>query len=164
MKHFNIDFGYPRTDTCSTCDATKVKIASLELQIDHMGSTDKEKEAELKQKLKTLQTEDNLHKIKAQAKKREEKKRAKKSKEYEAITMDFCKNLPTPNITTNDAYYKRQLTFISFNIHVLSTNRSIFYKYPLTVAKKRANKVMSFLYNFCCEKLDPEVKHLRIFL
>lgn len=166
LKDFNIGFGYPRSDTCSTCDATVVKIESLDAQIKSTATLETEKVALLKKKLKQVTTEDKLHKLKAQAfytRKRLDKRRARKHKDYEAITMDFCKNLPTPNITTNDVYYKRQLTFVSFNVHVLSSNQSVFYTYPQTVAKKGADDVMSMLYNFCFEILNPEVKHLTIF-
>lgn len=40
--------------------------------------------------------------------------------DHEAIVMDYAKNLLVPNLPTNDAYYKRLLTLVSFNIHVLS--------------------------------------------
>jgi hypothetical protein len=50
--------------------------------------------------------------------------------------MDFQKNVPLPNIATNNVYYKRHLSMYSFNIHILSTGRSAFYTYPETLAKK----------------------------
>lgn len=40
--------------------------------------------------------------------------------------MDFGKNVSLPNITTNDIYYKRQLSMYSFNIHILSSQQSYF--------------------------------------
>lgn len=165
FKDFNIGFGYPRSDTCSYCDATKVKVESLEskLRLVQSGTED---EPKLKADLKRVEAEAKLHKLRAATfyiRKRIEKKKSRKSNDYEAITMDYCKNLPTPNITTNDVYYKRQLTFISFNIHVLSSNQSVFYTYPQTIAKKGADDVMSLLYHFCAEVLPTQVRHLRIF-
>lgn len=35
------------------------------------------------------------------------KESSQKSKERETITMEFQKNVPVPNITTNNVYYKR---------------------------------------------------------
>lgn len=73
----------------------------------------------------------------------------------------YAKNLPLPNITTNDiVYYKRQFTFLSFNIHILSNNRSLFYTYPQTIAKKGADEVMSFIH---INVLDQKVRQLHIF-
>nr|XP_022911724.1 uncharacterized protein LOC111422745 [Onthophagus taurus] len=73
------------------------------------------------------------------------------------------KNLPVPNIPTNDVYYKRQLSFYMFNIHVLSTAESYFFTYDQTIAKKGADDVVSMLYHFCKNILPPEVRHLDIF-
>ncbi|KAK9704062.1 hypothetical protein QE152_g28508 [Popillia japonica] len=134
LKDFNIG-----TDTCSSCDATKVKVESLESKL-RLVQSGTEGEAKLKADLKRVEAEAKLHKLRAATfyiRKRIQKKK-RKSNDYEGITMDYCKNLPTPNKTTNDVYYKRQLTFISFNIHVLSSNQSVFYTYPQTIAKKRS--------------------------
>ena len=165
LRDFNIGFGYPRSDTCSSCDATKIQVASLEskLTVVQPGTAE---EGRLKELLKKVETDDKLHKLRAAAfykRKRLEKQKSRKNSDYEAITMDYCKNLQTPNITTNDVYYKQQLTFVSFNIHVLSTNQSVFYTYPQTIAKKGADEVMSLLYHFCTEVLPQNVRHLRIF-
>lgn len=67
-----------------------------------------------------------------------------------------------PNITTNDVYYKRQLTCISFNIHVLAPNDAVFYVYNETVAKKGADDVCSMLSNYV-ESLDAAVSSLHVF-
>jgi hypothetical protein len=77
--------------------------------------------------------------------------------------MDFQKNLPTPNITMNDVYDRRQLTVIMFNIRVLSTNDSYFYGYDETVAGKGAGEVTSILFHFVMTILNPAVKELDVF-
>lgn len=77
--------------------------------------------------------------------------------------MDYQRNLPTPNITTNDVYYRRQLNFISFNVHVLSDESSIFYTYDKTVARKGADDVCSMLEHYFFKILDPKVRQLIIF-
>lgn len=65
-----------------------------------------------------------------------------------AICVDCQKNLLCPNITTNDVYYKRQLTCISFDIHNLAPNDATFYVYDETVVKKGADDVCSILSHF----------------
>lgn len=76
------------------------------------------------------------------------RKKSMKTDTIEAISIDYQKNLPTPNITTNDAYYRRQLNFNTFNVHILSSGQSIFYTYDESVAKKGADDVCSMLHSF----------------
>jgi len=80
-----------------------------------------------------------------------------------AIAMDYSKNLPAPNITTNDVYYKRQLSFYSFNIHVVGTQASYFYTYHETVGKKGADDVSSILEHFIENYVPTIVKILKIY-
>lgn len=75
--------------------------------------------------------------------KREAKRDCQQSIDKEAICLVFAKNLLAPNITTNDVYYKRQMSTF-FNIHVLSTSQCVFYGYPETVGKRAV--IMYALY------------------
>lgn len=161
---FNISFGYPRKDTCSTCDVLKAEISVLEEKIN--GADDKKTKDTLSQDLTKKQKEKEIHLAKG-AKfysiKTKCRKEARKKEEFEAVTMDFQKNLPTPNITTSDVYYRRQLNFISFNVHVLSDSTSLFYTYDETVAKKGADDVCSMLEHFFDNVLSLNVRHLVLF-
>ncbi|XP_046665800.1 uncharacterized protein LOC124357790 [Homalodisca vitripennis] len=164
-SEFNISFGYPRMDTCSSCD----KLAAEILAIEHVVKSCPENttaRVKSEKKLKELTSEKKLHLLKANMfyiRKRASKQRSQQSKEVETIAMDFQKNLPVPHITTNDVYYKRQLTLCMFNIHILSTDESFFFVYDETVAYKGANEVASFLLYFVMTILDPSVKELDIF-
>ena len=71
--------------------------------------------------------------------------------------------MPVPNKTSNDVYYKRQLSFYSFNIHVLSSDDVYFYCYDETVAKKGADNVCSMLYHFINNHISEDVKDLDLF-
>lgn len=163
-NNFNISFGYPRKDTCSTCDTMKADIFSLtEKSKSNLDGPDKERaQQELDNKLREkelhLKRSERFYKLKESY-----RKRCMKSKSMEAITMDYQKNLPTPNITTNDVYYKRQLNFISFNIHVLSSSQAVFYTYDESIARKGADDVCSMMYHFFCHILPMEVRELAIF-
>lgn len=86
-----------------------------------------------------------------------------KTDTLEAISIDYQKNLPTPNITTNDTYYRRQLNFNTFNVHILSTSQSIFYTYDESVAKKRTDDVCSMMHNFIENIFPEQVRLLVIF-
>lgn len=162
---YNISFGYPRTDSCSSCDEFKAKVQSLQNQINN-AKNDAVALAELQAELQKIETEHEVHLRKADAfysRKRMERKLSQKNKAVEAICMDYQKNLNCPNISTNDVYYRRQLSFYLFNIHTLSTQESIFYTYDQTIAKKGSDDVTSILYNFVLHFLDKEVRHLTIF-
>lgn len=150
---FNLSFGYPRTDTCSTCDEFNAKLRCLHAEKDAL-------------EIRELTLQNELHKRKAEAfydRKRSAKRQSRKSSNYVTIAMDFQKNVYVPNISTNDVYWLRQLSLYSFNIHVLSTGQSLFYTYPQTIAKKGANEVISFLFHFITNHLDEKTTHLHIF-
>lgn len=118
------------------------------------------------EKIKELRTDNNLHKLKAEkfySLKRAARRNAAKNPKIEAICIDYAKNVSLPNVTTNDVYYKRQLSMFSFNVHVLSTRKSIFYCYHEGVAKKGSNEVASFILHFINTFLDDEVEELIIF-
>ncbi|XP_072402450.1 uncharacterized protein [Diabrotica undecimpunctata] len=162
--NFNIKFGYPRSDTCSSCDKFNAEKLSLQRKLENTPMTDGK--VELMQQLKNLEIQNELHLRKAEvfyARKRAARKRSMKVTDYESIAMDFQKNLPLPNITTNDVYYKRQLAFYSFNIHVLSTADSYFYCYSENIAAKGSDEVISMLHHFIFTQLDKKVKQLEIF-
>lgn len=150
VNKFNISFGYPRSDTCSHCDEYKAK-KSDPSQASNVSALD---------------MNNQLHLKKAEAfyqRKRSERKRAQKHRHIEAIAMDYQKNLPLPNISTNDVYYKRQLSFYLFNIHVLASGEALFYTYTETAAKKGSDEVASILFHYILNELNPEVQELVIF-
>ena len=148
-KNFNIGFGYPRKDTCSECDRYTVlqqaEKAETEKGNDSTANNDAENRADVDCNTKSIDIgkiaqERELHLRKAERFydiKKSARQKAAKDNEFEAVTADFQKNLPLLNISTNDVYYKRQLSFFSFNIHILGSKKSIFYTYDESIAKKR---------------------------
>ena len=79
------------------------------------------------------------------------------------VCIDFAKTLPVPNISTNDAYYCRQLSIYTFIVHFLSTNDAIFYTYPETKGKKGSTDVCSLIHHMLYNHLDHRVRELHIF-
>lgn len=153
-KHFNISFGYPRTDTCSICDSFLAKLRCMEKDI--------EKQTEVSR----LRTENDLHKKRAEefyTRKRRSKAVSRQDTKKESICMDYGRNLHLPNINTNDVYYKRQLSMYLFNIHTLSTSHSVFYVYPENIGKKGSDDVSSLLMDFLYNQMDLKVRNLDIF-
>lgn len=164
-SEFNISFGYPRTDTCSTCDTFSAENRALDLKLGAVDIAEDKKERILREK-RILDIKHEVHLKKQETfyvRKKNAKNVARKCRIKEAICMDYSRNFQCPNIETNDAYYKRQLSIYMFNIHVLSSNASYFYVYPETVGNKGADEVCSFLFHFVMHFLDPAVKQLEIF-
>ena len=145
---FNLSFGYPRKDTCSKCDELDSKAESAE--------TDEEKEAISREKEEHLRLAEVFY-----ARKKSKRDQAKRDSSHIAIAFDFWKNLPVPNITTNDVYYKRQLSVYTFNVHTLHNNDVELFCYDETVARKGADEVCSMLYErFSSVADDVKTAHL----
>ncbi|CAG4941246.1 unnamed protein product [Parnassius apollo] len=150
---FNISFGYPRTDTCSACDEFKIKAKALRAEGNIV-------------ELNRLTILNNLHKKKAQTfydRKKNARIKSKTDVEFQAIAMDYQKNVSLPKITTSNVYYKCQLSMYSFNIHALGDASSYFYTYPETCGRKGSDEVVSFLFQYLTNHLESRVKHLEIF-
>ncbi|XP_047139745.1 uncharacterized protein LOC124815274 [Hydra vulgaris] len=159
---FNISFGYPRKDTCSFCDLTKKKITAIDCQVpsDSVAAND------LLYKKNALNASLELHQRKAEMfyqRKRTARLQAQQTLECSAICFDFQKNLKCPNISTQDVYYSRQLSFYSFNIHILSSQKVHFYCYDETVGNKSSDDVCSMLHDFFTFHLPENVKHIKLF-
>lgn len=149
-EHFKISFGRPKSDTCQRCDRLLNKISAAD--------SDAEKSA--------LEREKSLHLLKSQCFYSDLKtftEAAKRDSTKEVLTFDFQQNMPLPVHSSGDVFYKIQLWFFNFCIHVGSDQRSYFYVYDETVGGKGQNEVASFLSHFINTYLRPEVTDLYIF-
>lgn len=162
---FNLGFGYPRSDTCSVCDRYQAELKLINSKLQQI-TVDGECKIKLLENLRKLDLENQVHKKKAQTfydRKKIARVDSSKRADKETITMDYQKNLSLPNIATNDVYYRRQLSFYMFNIHILSSGHSVFYCYSEEMGSKGADEVTSMLNHFIFFVLDSQVKHLEIF-
>lgn len=110
VSNYNISFGYPRTDTCSTCDQFKADLSEVEAKIA-IQKVDSSKKGLIRDKNKMIsasmdhkKTAKNFYDLKKIA-----RIKSQKNPTVSAICMDYQKNLQLPNISTNDVYYRRQL-------------------------------------------------------
>ncbi|GFO15411.1 voltage-dependent calcium channel unc-36 [Plakobranchus ocellatus] len=71
--------------------------------------------------------------------------------------------MPCPNKSTNDIYYRRQLSFHSFNVHALATDCVHIYGYDETVARKGADEVTSMLAHYFANFVPDSVRTLKLF-
>lgn len=107
VGHFNISFGYPRTDTCATCDEQKAKESVIQKSLENSSGDDR---AKLENDLNDLQNQMKLHKLKAEwfyRRKRNARKESRKTVKTEAIAIDFGRNISLPDISTSEVYFRR---------------------------------------------------------
>lgn len=147
---FNIGFGSPRTDACSTC-------ISLHERIRH------EKQVDLKQ---NLIAQKRLHKLKAKAFYNLLKE---KRDDLLIVSFDCQKNQVLPKVPDQSAYYSRQLYKYNLTIVVGDSNSSLtkdnvfIYHWDETQFGKGPNEIISAVHNFLSEYHIPDkIKVLRI--
>ncbi|CAH0731397.1 unnamed protein product, partial [Brenthis ino] len=93
VTEFNLSLGYPRSDTCATCDAGE--------------STEEHKE--------------NHHN--AVEAMRHDRENGKQCNDVIFITIDLQQTMPLPKIPTSKAFYLRQIWFYNFGIHVVTKSK-----------------------------------------
>ena len=95
VTKFNIAFGYPRSDTCSTCDEQKASANNVETA--KTKTCNPEEIKKLDEELRKLHDQMKLHKLQADwfyKRKIISRNEAKQDVKREAIVIDFGKNLP----------------------------------------------------------------------
>ena len=89
---YNIAFGYPRSDTCSTCDSTKIELQAIE---NNFVLSDGFKT----KRLQEIKMASELHQRRAKefyTRKRAARLRSKTDEKFHAITLDFSKKPMCP--------------------------------------------------------------------
>ena len=147
---FNISFGYPRVDTCSKCDELIAKISHCDIKLEITPS-----DAETLKKKTTLHYKNQLQFFPYA--------RAKAAKSILAVAFDFQQEVHVPNLTTNDVFYRRQLSVHSFNIHELGGDNVYIYTYDETTGKRGFDNVAFMLHHVIQTYCPDEVKHLELF-
>lgn len=144
-NNFNLRFKAPKKDTCQRCDRFVVQ-----------------KSAATGEKLLKLQRDHNNHLEKADFLEKQMNKdlaMAKTDPTIETLTFDIQKTHSLPKLSTNVAYYKRQLNLYNFGIHVGSTNKGIFNVWLEHEASKGTQEVGSSLKKYIAT-IKPSVKKL----
>lgn len=91
----------PRSDTCQVCDSFSIQAAA---------ENDPGKRAQ-------LQSDWDLHKTKAQHAYHQLAEDTMYAQDTVLLSFDLQQTLPTPHLTTNIVFYKRQLWTYNFGIH-----------------------------------------------
>ena len=133
---FNLSFHPPRSDTCKKCDILK---AQIDVETD-----------ETKKKLLNVEKELHLRKAeKARKSLNNDSLAAKIDDTLDVITFDLQKTLPVPYLTTNEVYYKRQLSVFNLGIHSTKTDTGHMYMWHEGIASRGPNEIGSCLLDYC---------------
>lgn len=149
-RNFNLGFGSPQLDMCSTCLEFKEKI-KLE------NSTQKKLEIEAQRAI--------------------HKKRAKafysllKENKADTVTLSFDCQKNLPKIPDQETYYRRQLYLYNFTIVRGTSNDSLTkencctsYVWTEDVHRKGSNEISSCVYHYLQNiHLSPNIKTIRLF-
>lgn len=133
---FNLSFGHPKSDTCSTCDSGQ-------------KSSEHEENYRFAFHIQKLNRQDAA---------------TDKTKCY--ITMDLQQTMPLPKLSTSKAFYLRQMWFYNFGIHCVTHlgHKSYFFNWTEDVANRGSNEIGSCLLRFCklIKTEQPQIQHLII--
>lgn len=134
-RKFNLKFKQPQTDTCDFCNKMNMDIKRAPIKSNERMQLIKDKENH-------LQCVENLR--------REFKDHVNESKlsadSKIVLVFDLEKVFPTPNLTTNSAYYKRKLSTYNLCIHDETHNRSYMYVWNESIASRGSQEIGSCLF------------------
>lgn len=131
---FNLQFKPPKIDTCKTCDSLKINIDS-----NALSSEEKQKNKELLEQHHQKVTERKNEFL-------EDVEAAKQSNgKTVCYTFDLQQVLPTPCISANVAYYKRQLATLNLCVFDEVNQKGYMYMWNEHDAARGADEIGSCL-------------------
>ncbi|XP_050513869.1 uncharacterized protein LOC126889549 [Diabrotica virgifera virgifera] len=139
----NLAFKKPKQDTCSKCDIFETKLKVLE--------EGEEKENLRQERDKHHQLADDAYKAK-----QVDKEVASSDTKKRAYTFDLQQCLPTPFLTANTVFYKRQLWTFNLTVHDLATNEVTCFMWDESTAGRGGNQIASCIYRLLLELNDVE--------
>ena len=149
-EDFNLSFGYPKSDTCPTCEQLKISMDSLPDGSEEKFKTGQDHEYHLRSAEKFY------------ASLRLDTDRAKQQDHIQTISFDFQQNLPLPHLPVGDLFYMQQLWVYVFGVHSCGDNIVAMYCWPETVAKRGSDEVIYCLHHYLSQ-LPPNVTTLCLY-
>ena len=131
-EEFNLSFGYPRSDTCETCDLLHIAI-----QASKSDSEREQHQDELANHQEKASQGYRLLRLDTEA--------TKATGDHMLLTFDLMQNLPVPTLTHGSMFYSRQLWVYNFGIHNTTTGAVSMCMWNETVAGRGADEICSCL-------------------
>lgn len=138
---FNIGFGTPATDVCSTC-------LSFSEQIKHETDINRKKDLMISERVHNLRAKAFYNLLK------EEKE------DLLTLSFDCQKNQPMPKVPDQSAYYSRQLYAYNFTIVIgssknkLSSDNVFIYTWTEDILPKASNEIASAVFHCLCSNIE----------
>ena len=142
-EEFNIGFGYPRSDTCETCDLLKVVIDS----------------AGHEEECTKLQTELATHHGKAAKGYESLRSDSKNDESTLVLSFDLQQNLPVPILVHGSMLYLRQLWVYNFGIHECYSGSATMCLWNECIAGRGSEEIVSCLLEYFSQA-RPNIKKL----
>ncbi len=146
-EEFNLSFGYPRSDTCETCDLLHIEIQAAKSESERMES----------------QAELAAHQEKASQgyrALRSDTEVTKSSADHTLLTFDLMQNLPVPTLTHGSMFYSRQLWVYNFGIHNSTTGSATVCLWNEAIA---GNGDLLLPPQQYLDRLPPQIKKLTVY-
>lgn len=148
-EEFNLSFGYPRSDTCETCDLLNVAIRA--------SVSDEERE-EKKKELAVHQEQAS----KGYQLLRSDAESTKTDQSHSLITFDLMQNLPVPTLTHGSMFYSRQLWVYNFGIHNATNGAAAMYMWNEAIAGRGADEICSCIKSYL-GSLDSDIRRITFY-
>lgn len=133
-RKFNLRFKPPSQDTCDICNKLDMKTKAAPIKsIERMKFI--QQKTDHQQLIEYLETEYKEHKSESKL----------NGGEKILLIFDLEKVFPTPKLTTNKVYYKRQLNTYNFCVHDETHNRSYMYVWHEGIASRGPQEITSCL-------------------
>ncbi|KAL4132331.1 hypothetical protein QTP88_009502 [Uroleucon formosanum] len=150
-QNFDLSFGRPQIDVCSTCEQLKIKVSDPHLNENAKRVSIAELIIHKRRASKFFKKCDEVRKL------------CKEQDNILGITIDYMQNLPLPHIPVQEVFYMRQLWIYEFCVHNLKTEKAVFYSYQEGEAYKGPNEVCTFLKMYIDKYIPATVNELYIF-
>jgi len=131
FETYNLKFKSPKKDTCKICDSLKIQIEAAD--------------SDLQKKILDGKKELHLRQVKLALDAKSDDSQPNNNLKY-VISFDLQKTYPLPRITTNEAYYKRQLSLYNLGIHDMINRQAYMYLWHEGIASRGTQEIGSCLY------------------
>lgn len=151
VTNFNLSFGRPTVDACTSCEAIKTKLHNKSLNDNAKRTYNGDLMVHLNRAKKFYKQIQNCTKL------------SKENNKILSISIDFMAVTDLPRIPVQDIYYYRQLSVNTFGIYNFANDKIHTYVYHEGTGHKGPDEVCSMLLHYFNNFLDQDYEELNLF-